>query len=89
MILNVYREGVEKNNNVLNLINENDSVEIKKIKELLDVSSLEYISNSLRYILSINKENDIDCFNKIKKENRFVQNIDTFRVILYIRLWFW
>ena len=86
MILNVYREGVEKNNNVLNLINENDSVEIKKIKELLDVSSLEYISNSLRYILSINKENDIDCFNKIKKENRFVQNIDTFRVILYIRL---
>ena len=35
MIVNVFREGVDKGSNDLKLINENDSVEIKRIKELL------------------------------------------------------
>lgn len=86
MILNIFREDVERKSNELNLINENDSVEIQKIKGLLDVSSLDYISNSLRYILGIQKENKVDCFTKTKNEYRVVGKNNSFRVILYIRL---
>ena len=64
MIVNVFREGVDKGSNDLKLINENDSVEIKRIKELLEVTNLEYISNNLRYILGITKENSLNCFDK-------------------------
>lgn len=84
MILNVYREGVDKSSNVL--INENDSVEIQRIKELLNVFNLDYISNNLRHILGITKENKLDCFEKSINEYRVIDSNKKFRVILYIRL---
>lgn len=86
MIVNVFREGVDKGSNDLKLINENDSVEIKRIKELLEVTNLEYISNNLRYILGITKENSLNCFDKKNNEYRVIQADGVFRVILYIRL---
>ena len=86
MILNVYKEGIDKSRNVLKNIDENDSVEIQRIKELLNVFDLEYISNSLRHILGITKENNLDCFDKRINEYRVVDGNKRFRVILYIRL---
>jgi len=86
MILNVYREGVDKSSNVLKDIDENDSVEIQRIKELLNAFELEYISNNLRYILGIKKENSLDCFEKRVNEYRVIDGDKKFRVILYIRL---
>ncbi len=86
MILNVYREGVDKSSNVLKNIDENDSVEIQRIKELLNIFDLNYISNNLRHILGITKENSLDCFEKGINEYRVIDGNKKFRVILYIRL---
>lgn len=85
MILGFYKEGVDKSSNVLKN-NINDSVEIQKIKELLNIIDLEYISNNLKTILSITKENSLDCFDKRVNEYRVIDGNKRFRVILYIRL---
>ncbi len=60
-----------------------DTLELRKIKELLDEESLEYVSSNVRNILKITKENSSDCFSVQKS----ISNIRSgFRVILYIRL---
>lgn len=86
MILDVYREGVNRRNEVLENINEADSVEIQRIKELLSVFDLDYISNNLRSILSITKENDLNCFVNKTNRHKVVDGYKKFRTTLYIRL---
>lgn len=86
MILDVYREGVNRRNEVLENINEADSVEIQRIKELLSVFDLDYISNNLRSILSITKENDLNCFVNKTNRHKVVDGCKKFRTTLYIRL---
>ena len=78
MIVNIIED--KTTNNVISM--ESDSLEIKKIKELLNEEDLEYVSENVRNILKITKENSKTCFNVInrtKKDN-------CLRVILYIRL---
>lgn len=86
MILNVYREGVDKYKDGIENVDKTDSVEIQKIKELLNVFDLEYISNNLKFILGIEKENNANCFIKKSNEYRVIDIGKVFRVILYIRL---
>lgn len=86
MILNVYREGVDKYKGSIENVDKSDSVEIQKIKELVNVFDLEYISNNLKFILGIEKENNENCFIKKPNEYRVIDIGKVFRVILYIRL---
>lgn len=86
MILDVYKEGVNRSSEVLKNIEESDSVEIQRIKELLSVFDLDYISNNLKNILSITKENNLSCFEKKRTGYRVVDEYQKFRTILYIRL---
>ena len=61
MILNVYKE--ETNKKFQNIIDDKlNSLELKKIKELIDIESLEYISDNVKNILKITKENSEKCF---------------------------
>lgn len=88
MIVNVFREEAGKARKERNIseISENDSVEIKKIKELLNSSNLDYISDNLRHILDIKKENKVNGFEKGNNVYRVIEADEIFRVILYIRL---
>ena len=79
MILEVYKE--EKMRKSYNN-GKFDSLELKKIKELIDIDVLEYISENVKNILKIDKEN-CENFVREKNTNKFKA---IFRVILYIRL---
>ena len=81
MILDVYRE--EKTRKVQNIDDNFNSLELKKIKELIEIESLEYISDTVRNILKITKENSDKCFTVETKMNK---GKGIFRVVLYIRL---
>ena len=82
MILNVYKE--ETNKKFQNIIDDKlNSLELKKIKELIDIESLEYISDNVKNILKITKENSEKCF-KVETKLSKIRNV--YRVILYIRL---
>lgn len=68
------------------LNNENDSLAIQKIKEMLSVYNLEYMSDILINLLNYKDfKNSTGCFKK-KKEYRVITDTSTFRVLLYIRL---
>lgn len=85
MIVNVYREEAGKRNlNKLNLLDDN-SIELKKIKELLSELSLDYVSSCLHSILGITTSNIIDYFNQ-KNSNILNSNDGLFRVVIYVRL---
>ena len=92
MILNVIREGeIDNNTKGLNFNNvgdlNNDKVQLKRLKELLDEEELRYVSPNIRQLLDITKPNDLTCFNSNGKVAcRVVQVGERFRVILYIRL---
>ena len=91
MILNVIRESEYTDNNTIesNITNDEkvDKVQLKKIKSLIDESQLRYVSENVRHLLGIKKENDKTCFDKQPKViKRVVQAGEKFRVILYIRL---
>ena len=87
MILNVFREEADssKKSQIVEL-NENDTIEFKKIKEYLAPLELEYISDNLRRILNITGPNNPDCFKLSKYGYRVIEENAVFRVILYIRL---
>lgn len=87
MILNVFREEADssKKTQIVEL-NENDTIEFKKIKEYLAPLELEYISDNLRRILNITGPNNPDCFKPQKYGYRVIEENGVFRVILYIRL---
>ena len=54
---------------------------------MIDESQLRYVSENVRHLLGIKKENDKTCFDKQPKViKRVVQAGEKFRVILYIRL---
>src|SRR5574344_405923 len=86
MIRNVIREGVDKDNNVLKSNDKSCSLEIQKIKELLNVADLEYMSDILKRVLDITQENRFNIFDGITNDYRVIEKGDFFRVILYIRL---
>ncbi len=91
MILNVIRESEYTDNNTIesNITNDEkvDKVQLKKIKSLIDESQLRYVSENVRHLLGIKKENDKTCFDKQPKViKKVVQAGEKFRVILYIRL---
>ena len=93
MILNVIKEGEYTSNNTdksnKKVIDSNvDKVQLKRIKELLNENDLRYVSDNVRNLLGLTKQNDPTCFNKdgAVKVRRVVQVGEKFRVILYIRL---
>ena len=83
MIVNVYSES--KTNEKINTLNleESASSEIRRIKNLLDESNLEYVSSNIKNILGITKPNNANCF--MPRDIRITTD-DFYRVILYIRL---
>lgn len=80
MIVKVVKENKTKK---FSSYQEIDTLELKKIKELLDEENLEYVSNNVRNILKITKENSNDCFVMSNKKRNIQYEV---RVILYIRL---
>lgn len=63
----------------------NDTVEFRKIKELLCEDHLEYVTEYLRTLLKIKKINNPNCFKESLFKNLFcVDNKN--RVIIYVRL---
>ena len=80
MIVEVVKENIKKK---YSSCQEVDTLEIKKIKELLDEENLEYVSSNVRNILKITKENSSNCFSAQKNAGSIKNG---FRVILYIRL---
>lgn len=98
MILNVIRESEYTNNNTntakkLNIVDEQKEkeiekqVQLKKIKELIVEKDLRYVSENVRILLGLTKENDLNCFTKDPNVKRkVVEAGGKFRVILYIRL---
>ena len=92
MILNVIKEGEYTSNNTsIQNNNQNDieveKVQLKRIKELLNENDLKYVSQNIRNLLSLTKENDPNCFiNSEGIKRRVIGAGERFRVILYIRL---
>ena len=65
----------------------NSSVEFKAIKELIIEDNLIYVSNFIKKLLNISKENDLSCFNPTNAiDNYSYQILNKKRVILYVRL---
>ena len=81
MILDVCKE--EKINKFQNINDKPNSLELKKIKELIDIEDIEYISDNVKNILKITKENSKKSFTF---EKRIERTKGIYRVILYIRL---
>ena len=75
MVINL--ETVKSKTNSQNLYN--NPLEIDKIKELLNIEELEYVSPIIKNILNINKK-DITYLSEEHKKN-FI-----YRVILYLRI---
>lgn len=91
MILNVIREGAIVNNN--NTIDkskeevEQEKVQLKRIKQLIDVSKLRYVSENVRRLLDLKFTDDPTCFVDYGNQRETYKVIGNhFRVILYIRL---
>ncbi len=86
MVINVFKEGsniVEDNNTIKD---GDDNSEVKKIKSLLDMNNLKYVSNNIKYLLNLNIINDTNCFLKKNKTSKVGVKKYEYRVILYIRL---
>ena len=62
----------------------NDTIEFRKIKELLCEDYLEYVTEYLRVLLKIEKPNNPDCFKKTLYNDRFI--LERNKVIIYLRL---
>lgn len=63
----------------------NETVEFRKIKELLCEDHLEYVTEYLRKLLKIEKPNNPNCFKKSLFDNMFVTSSSN-KVIIYLRL---
>ncbi len=83
MILDVYKEERTKQTPQNTTDDRLNSLELKKIKELIDIDSIEYMSDNVKNILKIVKQNSDKCFTYEKRTNK---GRGVFRVILYIRL---
>ena len=66
--------------------NYNDTLEFRKIKELICEDHLEYVTEYLRKLLKIKKPNNPLCFQKSLFKSVFSPNIYGNRVIIYVRL---
>lgn len=90
MIINVFKEGENKFNNleIDNFISKkkDDDSEVQKIKSHLDITHLKYVSDNVRYLLKLDIINDRECFEKNNNHLRVIQQENKYRVILYIRL---
>ncbi len=87
MILNVIRESDYTNNNTISLVNvtEEEQIQLKKIKELININNLKYVSDNVKKLLGLKIENDTKIFTKNPDiKNMRVNGI--IRVILYVRL---
>ncbi len=81
MVINVFNESNHTDENSIKSKGEEDS-EVKKIKSLLEISNLKYVSDNIKYLLNLNIMNNTECF--LHKNNAIIK--DAYRVILYIRL---
>ena len=79
MILSVCRE--ERVKKITSSNERFNSLELQKIKDLIDIETIEYMSDNIKNILNINKENSSKCFTFEKRINK-----SGYRVVLYIRL---
>lgn len=77
------------NNNSINynvksevLVEYKNTIEYKKIKELIDEDNLLYVTDYLKNLLSLKKDNNESCFEK--KNQHYDKNVET--VVLYTRL---
>ncbi len=61
-----------------------DTVEFRKIKELIYEDNLIYVTEYIRELLNIKKENEKNCFKYLKQKLGY--NSDGKRVIIYVRL---
>ncbi len=76
---------VKYNVETLNNQEYNDTVEFRKIKELLCEDHLEYVTEYLRNLLQIKKTNNPNCFKQpLFKDLFYIDNKN--RVIIYVRL---
>ena len=81
MVLNVYLNGEKNVANQEKKKNENETIEIQKIKNILNIECLKYVSDNVNYLLNLNFVNDLTYFNE-----KITNNLELYRVILYIRL---
>ena len=63
MVLKVYQNDKKEDVNNKKII-ENETLEIKKIKNYLNIECLKYVSKNINYLLNLNFVNDLTCFNK-------------------------
>ena len=86
MVINVFKENNNITENNITREGDDDNSEVKRIKSLLDMSNLKYVSDNIKYLLNLNIINDTECFSKKNKHIKAEVKRDTYRVILYIRL---
>lgn len=77
---------IKYNFNSTPIKNYNETVELKKIKELLCEEHLEYVTDYLKNLLDIKKTNNPNCFKRMLSKNLFSSNEFGKRVIIYVRL---
>ncbi len=97
------KEAIEDNNTIfinkydINLTNNSkkvydekgheENILLKKIKELININELEYVSNNINKLLDLKFVNNCKCFNEVCKNRvKFAKFGDGYRAILYVRL---
>lgn len=90
MVINVFKEGENKFNNLERdkfiLKKREDDSEVQRIKSHLDITYLKYVSENVKHLLKLDIINDRECFEKNNNHLRVIQQSDKYRAILYIRL---
>lgn len=83
-----FNENLDVNYNVssMSVQEYNDTIEFRKIKELICEEHLEYVTEYLRRLLKIKKTNNPMCFKKSLFKELFSTNEYGNRVIIYVRL---
>ena len=83
-----FNENLDVNYNVssMSVQEYNDTIEFRKIKELICEEHLEYVTEYLRRLLKIKKPNNPMCFKKSLFKELFSTNEYGNRVIIYVRL---
>ncbi len=85
MVINVFKENNNITENSITREGDDDS-EVRRIKSLLDMSNLKYVSDNIKYLLNLDIINDAECFAKGNNHIKTEIKKDIYRVILYIRL---
>ena len=88
MVISFNKEDKDLKNNTSDNISHSDTIQIRRIKELLNENNLEFVSENVRDLLDIKKSNNPEIFKLNANSTRLkvVQSDEQFRVILYIRL---